>query len=68
MVVHGGKILEKPETAAEARSFIAGYSQSSAQTVGSVLVTNLNSGKEALAVDVAEVGPHCTSEHGRDCI
>ena len=53
--MQGGRILEKPESEAEARAFITGYSLSSAQTVGSVLVTNLNSGKEAMAVDVAEV-------------
>ena len=55
--MQGGRILEKPESEAEARAFITGYSLSSAQTVGSVLVTNLNSGKEAMAVDVAEVSP-----------
>ena len=55
VVVHDGRILEKPESDAEARAFISGYSLSSAQTVGSVLVTNLNSGKEAMAVDVAQV-------------
>jgi septum formation protein len=41
VVVHEGRILEKPEDAAEARAFIAGYARSPAQTVGSVLCTRL---------------------------
>ncbi|CAI5465867.1 unnamed protein product [Closterium sp. Yama58-4] len=55
VVVHEDRILEKPLSEAEAREFIRGYSRAPARTVGAVLVTNLNSGKQAAAVDVAEV-------------
>lgn len=43
VVVHEGRILEKPEDADEARAFIRGYARSHAQTVGSVLCTLLTS-------------------------
>ncbi|CAI5474789.1 unnamed protein product [Closterium sp. Yama58-4] len=55
VVVHEDRILEKPLSEAEAREFIRGYSRAPARTVGAVLVTNLNSGRQAAAVDVAEV-------------
>ncbi|CAI5980796.1 unnamed protein product [Closterium sp. NIES-64] len=55
VVVHEDRILEKPLSEAEAREFIRGYSCAPARTVGAVLITNLNSGKQAAAVDVAEV-------------
>lgn len=41
VVVHEGKVLEKPESIEEARSHISGYGHSPAATVGSVLCTNL---------------------------
>jgi predicted house-cleaning NTP pyrophosphatase (Maf/HAM1 superfamily) len=44
VVVHEGRILEKPEDASEARAFIRGYARSPAQTVGSVLCTRLGPG------------------------
>ncbi len=55
VVVHRGAILEKPESANEARSFIRGYSGSSARTCGAIVVTNLASGFSAAALDLAEV-------------
>ncbi|GJP51832.1 hypothetical protein CLOM_g10963 [Closterium sp. NIES-68] len=55
VVVHEDRILEKPGSEAEAREFIRGYSRSPARTVGAVLVSNLNSGRQAEAVDIAEV-------------
>jgi len=55
VVVHGGAILEKPESAAQARAFIRGYSGSSARTVGAVVVTHLSTGAVAAALDTASV-------------
>ena len=55
VVVHEGRILEKPDDAAEAREFIAGYGRSPAVTVGAVVCTNLASGQRVESVDIAEV-------------
>lgn len=44
VVVHEGRILEKPEGPEEAREFIRGYARSPAQTVGSILVTRVGPG------------------------
>jgi predicted house-cleaning NTP pyrophosphatase (Maf/HAM1 superfamily) len=56
VVVHEGRILEKPADEAEAREFVAGYARAPASTVGSVVCTDLRSGRRLEAVDVAEVG------------
>lgn len=48
-------ILEKPESDEEARRFIRGYSSSVASTVGSVVVTDLASARQAGAVVRAEL-------------
>ena len=55
VVVHEDEILEKPETEEEARRFIDGYGRSPASTVGSIVCTNLESGKRVETVDVATV-------------
>lgn len=53
MVVHEGRILEKPESEAEARSFLEGYGRTPPSTVGSVLVTNLATRAQAQDLDTA---------------
>ena len=55
VVVHEGRILEKPEGEAEARAFIAGYARAPAATVGSVVVTRLATGARAAALDLATI-------------
>ncbi|GAB5355564.1 hypothetical protein AAMO2058_000216300 [Amorphochlora amoebiformis] len=55
VVVHEGRILEKPESAEEARMFIRGYGRSPAETVGSVVVTDVMSGKQWRRVDRAKI-------------
>ncbi|KAK7814431.1 maf-like protein, partial [Quercus suber] len=45
VVVYEGIIREKPSSKEEAREFIKGYSGGQAAVVGSVLVTNLKTGK-----------------------
>ncbi|KAJ3674071.1 hypothetical protein LUZ60_006063 [Juncus effusus] len=58
VVLHGGVIREKPKDADEAREFIKGYSKGHASTVGSVLVTNLNTGVKKGGVDKSEIYFH----------
>jgi len=48
VVVHEGRVLEKPDSEDEARAFVRGYSNSSASTVGGLRVTNVESGFWAL--------------------
>ncbi|XP_062156291.1 uncharacterized protein LOC133864095 isoform X2 [Alnus glutinosa] len=55
VVVYEGIIREKPSSKEEAREFIKGYSGGQAAVVGSVLVTNLKSGKRKGGWDRAEV-------------
>ena len=55
VVVHEGKILEKPENEEEARKFIQGYSKSPASTVGSVVCTDLRKNRRVETVDTATV-------------
>lgn len=61
VVVHEGRILEKPETADEARAMIRGYTRDApASTVGAVVVTRLPGGSErleALEVCVIRMDP-----------
>jgi septum formation protein len=60
VVVHEGRILEKPESADEARAMIRGYSRDRpASTVGAVVVTTLPSGerREALETCVIRMSP-----------
>ncbi|XP_078172620.1 uncharacterized protein LOC144566468 isoform X2 [Carex rostrata] len=58
VVVHKGIIKEKPTTKEEACQFLKGYSGGHVSTVGSVVVTNLKSGKRCSAIDIAEVYFH----------
>lgn len=55
VVVHKNIILEKPESAQQAASFIRGYSNSQASTVGALIVTNLASGKVCRGLDLATI-------------
>ncbi|KAJ7953006.1 Maf-like protein [Quillaja saponaria] len=55
VVVYEGMIREKPTSKEEAREFIKGYSGGHAEVVGSVLVTNLKTGKRKGGWDRAEV-------------
>ncbi|BAH95321.1 Os11g0549655 [Oryza sativa Japonica Group] len=61
VVVHEGIIREKPTTKEEARQFLKGYSGSHVATVGSVVVTNLTTGKRLGSLDKAEVIYFCSS-------
>ncbi|TYI40960.1 hypothetical protein ES332_A02G200600v1 [Gossypium tomentosum] len=58
VVVYKGTIREKPCNKDEAREFIKGYSGGHAAVVGSVLVTNLNSGASKGGWESAEVYFH----------
>jgi len=58
VVVHEGIIREKPTTKEEARQFLKGYSGGHVSTVGSVVVTNLTTGKRLGSLDKAEVYFH----------
>ncbi|KAJ4714407.1 Maf-like protein [Melia azedarach] len=58
VVVYKGTIREKPSSKEEAREFIKGYSGSHAEVVGSVLVSNLQTGKRKGEWDRAEVYFH----------
>uniref|UniRef100_A0A7N2R6Y0 Maf-like protein n=1 Tax=Quercus lobata TaxID=97700 RepID=A0A7N2R6Y0_QUELO len=55
VVVYEGIIREKPSSKEEAREFIKGYSGGQAAVVGSVLVTNLKTGKRKGGWERAEV-------------
>ena len=55
VVVHEGRILEKPESEEEAREMIAGYARAPASTVGSTVVTRVETGDRVEHVDVATV-------------
>ncbi|KAL5063802.1 hypothetical protein RYX36_025539 [Vicia faba] len=55
VVVYRGTIREKPTSEKEAREFIKGYSGSHAAVVGSVVVTNLVTGKRYGGWESAEV-------------
>lgn len=70
VVVHEGRILEKPEDAGEAREFIAGYGRSPASTVGSVVCTDLASGRRVEGVDSTQVrwSTSATGAAGWECI
>ncbi|CAM9233482.1 unnamed protein product [Choristocarpus tenellus] len=55
VVVHEGRVLEKPADVDEIRRNIAGYAKSPCQTVGSVVLTDLKTGKQVSGVDSAEI-------------
>ncbi|XP_074564121.1 uncharacterized protein LOC141820663 isoform X2 [Curcuma longa] len=58
VVVDKGIIREKPSSKEEARQFLKGYSGGHVSTVGSVLVTNLKTGRRFGGLDKAEVYFH----------
>lgn len=58
VVVHEGKVREKPSSKEEARQFIKGYSNGTAGTVSSVLVTNLKTGFRIGEWEKAEIHFH----------
>ncbi len=60
MVVHDGRILEKPQDAAQARRFIAGYAASPASTVGAVVCCDLAAGGRREAVEVRRQPAGCS--------
>ena len=49
VVVHEGRILEKPRDADEARRFIAGYGRAPAVTIGALRVTRVDAAATAAA-------------------
>lgn len=55
VIVCQGQIREKPENEKEAREFLKSYSIFPAETVTSVLVTNLATGEQIEAVDVVKI-------------
>ncbi|KAI9113648.1 hypothetical protein K1719_015575 [Acacia pycnantha] len=55
VVVYQGTIREKPISKEQAREYIKGYSGGSAAVVGSVLITNLKTGKRCGGWESAEV-------------
>lgn len=58
VVVWTNTILEKPESAEEAHTFLVGYAKHPAETVTAVVVTNTKTGKRFGGVDVARVWFH----------
>lgn len=63
VVVYQGEIREKPENEIEARAFLESYDGSFAETVTSVVVTDLVTGKRAEGVDIAKVYFTSFSQH-----
>mmetsp|Transcript_3298 Transcript_3298/g.7118 ORF Transcript_3298/g.7118 Transcript_3298/m.7118 type:complete len:339 (-) Transcript_3298:307-1323(-) len=55
VVTCGGKILEKPESVAEAKEFVKGYAISPPSTVGSVVLYHHPSGVRVSGVDTATI-------------
>lgn len=55
VIVWQGKIREKPENEKDAREFLKGYSLHPAETVGAIVVSNLETGKQAEGVDTSTV-------------
>ncbi|XP_019154749.1 PREDICTED: maf-like protein DDB_G0281937 isoform X3 [Ipomoea nil] len=58
VAVYEGVIREKPSGKEEARQFIKGYSGGQASVVGSVVVTNLTTGKRKTGWELSEVYFH----------
>ena len=55
VVVHEGKVREKPESVDEARSFITSYGESPPSTVGAIVVTDLETGERSAGFDGSTV-------------
>ena len=55
VVVHDNRILEKPKDRMEAQHFIDGYGRLPCSTVGSIVLTDIQSGKRVTGVDTATI-------------
>ena len=55
VVVHRDTILEKPDDVAQAEHFIRGYFEAPCRTVGSVVLTHLESGTQVSGTDTAAI-------------
>ena len=55
VVVHEGRILEKPRNRLEAQQFIEGYGRSPCSTVGSIVLTDIATGRRVGGVDSATI-------------
>ena len=55
VVIHNSKILEKPASIAEARKFIESYVQSQCSTVGSIILTDLESKKRIIGTSTSTI-------------
>lgn len=55
VVVHEGKILEKPEDAQQAETYIKGYGRAPCSTIGGIVVTNVDNGKRVESLDKASI-------------
>ena len=55
VVTYKDTILEKPDTIEEARKFIKGYSKSTCSTVGSIVLTDTNTGKRVSGIDISTI-------------
>ena len=55
VVVHDNRILEKPKDRNEAQHFIDGYGRLPCSTVGSIVLTDIQSGKRVSGVDTASI-------------
>lgn len=67
VVVFDGKIREKPETEEEARMFMRSYKENNpCSTVGSIRVTDVETGKSASSVDVCTIHFKEISEEAMD--
>lgn len=55
VVVHGGRVLEKPTTADDVREYVAGYATAPAVTIGATVVTDVATGRRWEGADRAEV-------------
>jgi len=58
VVTCNGKILEKPESVEEARSFVSSYGKHPPSTVGSCVLTHVESGIMVSGVDTATIHFH----------
>lgn len=66
VVVWEGKIREKPENEKEVKEFLEGYELFPAETVTAVVVTNIETGKQAEGIDIAKVYFHPFSKEDVD--
>lgn len=55
VVVHKGKILEKPRNLEEARAFMQSYRNSSCSTVGSLVLSQVSSGRRLSTICTASI-------------